>query len=156
MDLSPPASPDELNEIEARIDAWLEAEAAVNTMIDAVERGHPDERRWFVRVRGEEKDIWTAWWQLRERTFRFETYVMPAPEENETLFYRHLLIRNRELVGMNFEIGDEGAIFLAGSLPVRAINNAELDRILGSMWATIERSFRPALRIGFATRFASE
>ncbi|MEL0139589.1 MAG: YbjN domain-containing protein, partial [Acidimicrobiaceae bacterium] len=59
------------------------------------------------------------------------------------------------LTGMNLEIGDEHAIFLAGSLPIAAVNDAELDRVLGSMWAYVEKVFRPALRIGFASRFSS-
>jgi hypothetical protein len=29
----------------------------------------------------------------------------------------------------------------------------ELDRVLGSGWAYVERCFRPALRIGFASKF---
>ncbi len=154
MDLSPPASPEELDALEARITAWLEAEGADNPMIDAVERGGPGERRWYVRLLGEEKDVWTAWWTINQRTFRFETFLMPAPEENKQAFYEHLLIRNRELTGMNLEIGEEQAIFLAGSLPVQAVTDADLDRVLGSMWAYVEKVFRPALGIGFATRVA--
>ena len=154
MDPSPPASADELDTLEAHITAWLEAEAADNPMIDAVERGGPGERRWYVRLLGEDKDVWTAWWTINQRTFRYETFLMPAPEENEQAFYEHLLIRNRELTGMKLEIGEEHAIFLAGSLPVRAVTDADLDRVLGSMWAYVEKIFRPALRIGFASRFA--
>lgn len=152
MDLSPPAGPDELAALEDRIDAWLVAEAADNPMIDAVARGASGQRRWYVRLLGEEKDVWTAWWTLDQRTFRYETFLMPAPEDNEGAFYEHLLIRNRELTGMHLEIGEEHAVFLAGSLPVRAVSEAELDRILGSMWAYVERIFRPALRIGFPGR----
>lgn len=157
MELSPPASPDELDALEARIDAWLEAEAAENPMIDAVEKGERtvghQQRLWYVRLLGEEKDVWTAYWTINQRTFRFETFLMPAPEENEGAFYEHLLIRNRELTGMHLEIGDEHAVFLAGSLPIRAVTDDELDRVLGSMWAYVEKIFRPALRIGFASRF---
>ena len=36
---------------------------------------------------------------------------------------------------MKAKIRDEEAIFLRGSLPVAAVTDAELDRILGSMWA---------------------
>ena len=153
MELSPPATDAELDALEERITAWLDAEAAENPMIDAVERGTPAERRWYVRLLGEEKDVWTAWWTLNQRTFRYETFLMPAPEENEQAFYEHLLIRNRDLTGMKLEIGEEHAIFLAGSLPVAAVTDAELDRVLGSMWAYVEKIFRPALRIGFASRF---
>ena len=158
MDLTPPATSEELDALEARIDAWLTAAAAENPTIDAVERGERavghQQRLWYVRLLGEEKDVWTAYWTINQRTFRFETYLMPAPEENEGAFYEHLLIRNRELTGMNLEIGDEHAIFLAGSLPVKAVTEDDLDRVLGSMWAYVERVFRPALRIGFASHFA--
>ncbi len=157
MDLTPPATSEELDALEARIDAWLAAEAAENPTIDAVERGERavghQQRLWYVRLLGEEKDVWTAYWTINQRTFRFETYLMPAPEENEGAFYEHLLIRNRELTGMNLEIGDEHAIFLAGSLPVKAVTEDDLDRVLGSMWAYVERVFRPALQIGFASHF---
>lgn len=153
----PPATPDELAVVESLIEAWLAAEAADNPAIDAVERGDDGlglhERRWYVRLLGEEKDVWTAWWTINQRTFRYETFLMPAPEENEGAFYEHLLIRNRELTGMNLEIGDEHAIFLAGSLPVRSVSEVDLDRVLGTMWAAVEKIFRPALRIGFASRF---
>ena len=159
MDLAPAATPEQLDALEAQIDAWLAAEQAVNPMIDAVEKGEREvghqQRLWYVRLLGEEKDVWTAYWTINQRMFRFETFVMPAPEENEQAFYKHLLMRNRELTGMNLEIGDEHAIFLAGSLPIAAVNDAELDRVLGSMWAYVERVFRPALRIGFASRFGS-
>lgn len=156
MDSSPPATVAELDELEDRIEKWLRAEAAENPTIDAVERGERGERRFYVRLLGEEKDVWTAWWTLNQRTFRYETFLMPAPEENERQFYENLLIRNRELTGMSLQIGEEQAIFLAGSLPVSAVNEAELDRILGSMWAYVERVFRPALRIGFAGRLESK
>ena len=98
MDLTPPATSEELDALEARIDAWLAAEAAENPTIDAVERGERavghQQRLWYVRLLGEEKDVWTAYWTINQRTFRFETYLMPAPEENEGAFYEHLLIRN--------------------------------------------------------------
>ena len=159
MDFAPAATPEQLDALEAQIDAWLAAEQADNPMIDAVEKGEREvghqQRLWYVRLLGEEKDVWTAYWTINQRMFRFETFVMPAPEENEQVFYEHLLIRNRELTGMNLEIGDEHAIFLSGSLPLAAVNDVELDRVLGSMWAYVERLFRPALRIGFGSRFSS-
>jgi hypothetical protein len=37
---------------------------------------------------------------------------------------------------------------------VAAVTDDELDRILGSFYAYVEQCFAPALRIGFASRFA--
>ena len=145
----------ELDAVEARIDAWAERELAANPVVDAVERApRSDGRRWFLRIRGEEKDIFTVWLTLRQRTLHYETYVMPAPEENHGQLYEHLLRRNQGLTGMAFVIGIEDAVFLQGSLPVAAVTDDELDRILGSFYAYVEQCFRPALRIGFASRFA--
>jgi hypothetical protein len=149
------ASPEELDKIDARIDAWAARELVGNPVVEAVERGPRSEgRRWFVRIRGEEKDVSTIWLTLRQRTLHFETYVMPAPEENHAQLYEHLLRRNQGLTGLAFSIGIEDAIFLQGTLPVDAVTDDELDRILGSFYAYVEQCFRPALRIGFASRFA--
>src|SRR4051794_7359640 len=152
---STPASPQELDQIEATIDAWLERELADNPTVAAVDRDESDVRRWFVRLAGEEKSTFTVWFTLRQRTLHYETYVMPAPEENFERFYEHLLRRNLKLFGAAFTIGEEDAVFLVGQLPIDAIDEGELDRILGSLFAYVEQFFRPALHIGFESHFSS-
>ena len=145
----------ELDALAARIQAWLATQLAENPIVAAVERDvESGERRWFVRVHGEEKDVFTIWFHLRQRTLHYETYVMPAPEENQAAFFEHLLRRNRKLYGAAFAIGDEDAVFLLGQLDNAAVDDDALDRILGSLYAWVEQFFRPALRIGFASRFA--
>ena len=150
-----PAPPARLDELEAQIDAWLAGQLADNPTVAAVDRDDTSgERRWFVRLRGEQKDTFTVWFTLRQRTLHYETYVMPAPEENHQQFFEHLLRRNLKLFGAAFAIGEEDAVFLVGQLPVSALDDGELDRILGSMYAWVEQFFRPALAIGYASRFA--
>jgi hypothetical protein len=150
-----PTAPDELDALEARIDAWLADQLADNPVVAAVERDRGSgERRWFVRVTGEEKDVFTIWFHLRQRTLHYETYVLPAPEENHARFYEHLLRRNLKLYGAAFAIGEEDAVFLVGQLDNAAVDEDELDRVLGSLYAWVEQCFRPALRIGFASRFS--
>jgi hypothetical protein len=142
-----------LGGMEAAMDGWLAVAQTEHPLISSVERDVEIPRRWYVRLRGEEKDVTTIWLTLGQRTLRYETYVMPAPEENHTEFYEHLLRRNDNLVGVHFSIGAEDAVFLRGELPVAALDAAELDRILGTLYATVEQCFRPALAIGFASRF---
>ena len=152
--MTEPATADELDRYEEQIDAWAARELVGNPVVAAVDRAEePDLRRWYIRVRGEEKDVFTIWLTLRQRTLHYETYVMPGPEENHGALYEHLLKRNLRLTGAAFEIGVEDAVFLAGSLPVQAITDDELDRILGSLYAYTEQCFRPAMRIGFESRF---
>lgn len=154
-DLAPPATPAELAALEDRIDVWLAAALADSPIVVAVDRAEPGQRRWFVRLAGEEKEHTTIWLTLRQRALHLETYVMPAPEEDEARFYAHLLRRNRETHGLWFAVGEEEAVFLVGQLPVRSVDEASLDRLVGSTWVYVERFFRPALAIGFASRLAA-
>jgi hypothetical protein len=145
---------DALDVLEQQIDAWLSAAASQNPVVASVDRDVEIPRRWYVRMTGEEKSVTTVWLTLGQRTIRYETYVLPAPEENHAAFYEHLLRRNDRLVGAHFSVGVEEAVFLRGELPVAALDEAELDRALGTLYATVEQCFRPALAIGFASRVA--
>jgi hypothetical protein len=148
------ASPEQLDQVEALVDRWLTEQLADNPAVVAVDREREGlRRRWFVRLHGEEKDVFTLWLTLDQRTLGYDTYVMPAPEENHAAFYEHLLRRNRTFDAMAFSIGEEDAIFLGGQLAVGAVDAGELDRILGETYVYVERCFRPAMRIGYATRF---
>lgn len=143
-----------------RIDGWLASIAEQTPQIAAIDQGTSDgtssgEPQWYVRMRGEEKDVTTVWLTLGQRTLRYETYVMPAPEEQAELLYEHLLRRNDRLVGAHFSIGIEDAVFLRGELFHTQLSEAELDRVLGTLYATVEQSFHGLLRIGFASRFAA-
>lgn len=142
---------------ERRIDEWLAAFADGNPTIAAIDRGEVSssggEPRWYVRMRGEEKEFTTIWLTLGQRTLRYETYVMPAPEENAEQVYENLLRRNESLIGLHFAIGIEDAVFLRGDLPLGALVEGELDRIIGSLYATTELVFQGLLRIGFASHF---
>ncbi|MGH9211350.1 MAG: YbjN domain-containing protein [Acidimicrobiales bacterium] len=147
-------SVDELDELDATIEDWLERQRIENPVVAAVERDtESGERRWFMRVRGEQKDVFSIWFHLGQRTLHYETYVMPAPEENHAAFFEHLLRRNRGLYGAAFAIGEEDAIFLIGQLANESIDDDELDRVLGSLYQWVEQFFRPAMRIGYASRF---
>lgn len=140
--------------IERQIDEWLARLAVTNPAIVAIDRGEGDTLRWYVRMRGDEKEFITVWVTLGQRTLRYEAYVMPAPEENAQVLYENLLRRNEKLVGLHFAIGIEDAVFLRGDLALLALSEGELDRIIGTLYATIEQCIQGLLRIGFASRFA--
>ena len=151
-----PLSVAELDAVEAVIDTWLGRTLQENPLLVAVERDEEPglgDRRWFARVVGEEKDTFTLRLTLRQRMLHYETYVMPGPEENRARFFEYLLTQNRQLVGASFCVGEEEAVFLVGAVLASTIEDRELDRILGTVWTSVERCFRPALRIGFASRF---
>jgi hypothetical protein len=155
-----PASREQLDELGALIRSWAERTQLDNELVLAVDQlprspfGHGDgDRRWFIRLAGEEKQVTTIWFHLRERTLHFETQFMPSPEENREQLFEYLLRLNNKLFGVRFSIGDEEAIYLMGQLPWSAVDEDELDRIVGSAYAYTEQWFRPAMRIGYASKF---
>ena len=150
----PPASPEELDRLEAVLVGWLERQLAENPTVLAMERDvESGERLWMVRLAGDEKSVFTIWFHLRQRTLYAETYFCPAPLENPDQLYEFVLRRNMGLNGVAFAIGGEEAVYLVGRLGVRWIDETELDRILGTLYATTEACFATAMRIGFGDRF---
>lgn len=142
--------------IERQIDEWLAKLKIADDVILAIDHGDPDpayRARWYVRMKGETKDFITVWLTLGQRTLRYETYVMPAPEENIAEFNENLLRRNDKLIGVHFSLGLEDAVYLRGELALSGLAESEVDRIVGSVYAHVEQCFRPLLSIGFATRF---
>jgi hypothetical protein len=148
----PPASAQQLESFRQLIDEWAAAEARTNALLAHVE-WVPDDRRWLVRMHGEDKAIITVWLTLRERTLHFETYFMPAPEEDVERCWEYLLRLNNRLYAMRFAIGAEDAVYLVGQLPLKAVDVTELDRIIGAAYTYTEQYFRSALAIGFGSRF---
>jgi hypothetical protein len=145
-------SDQELARFSRLIADWTEHERATNPLLAAVDHD-PELRRWYVRLRGEEKLVITVWLTLRERTLQYETYFMPAPEENVEACYEYLLRVNAKLFGLRFAVGEEDAIYLMGQMPLSAVDEAELDRIVGSAYAYSEQYFAPAMTIGYAAKF---
>ena len=47
-----------------------------------------------------------------------------------------------------------GVGVLRGELPLRMVDEDELDRVVGTLYATVERIFPTIIRIGFASHFA--
>lgn len=145
---------DELEVLDRHISGWLAGFRERDGAIVAIDRAAPDEHRWYVRMQGVEKEFTTLWLTLGQRTLKYETYVMPAPEENAEMLWENLLRRNEKLTGAHFSIGVEDAVFLRGELPIGSLTEDELDRVVGTLWSTVELVFPSIIRIGFASRFA--
>ncbi len=156
--MTEPMNTRELAVLQRQIDEWLGELDAGHDHIAAVERvaevSSDSGVRWLVRMRGEEKDFTTVWLTLGQRTLKYETYVMAAPEENHADLYEHVLRRNDRLVGARFSIGAEDGIFLRGELPARQVDLDAIDQTLGLLYANVEQCFKGLLRIGFASHFS--
>lgn len=147
--------PPTLADFELAITGWLVGFADGNPAVEAIDRGEPGdaEPRWYVRLKGEEKEHLTIWLTLGQRTLRYEAYVLPAPQENVAAVYEMALRRNDRMVGAHFAIGVEDALFLRGETPLTGLDEAELDRVIGSLYSYTEQAFPALLRLAFASKF---
>ena len=146
------ATASELAACHAVVDAWTTVMLAEGGAVVAVDRDeHSD--RWYLRLRGDEKDFVTIWLTIRQRTLHHEAQVMPAPEVNVQETYQYVLRRNAELHQMRFSLGPEDALYLVGEIPISAVTDAELDRIVGSSLSYVDDTFPTAMGIGFAGRY---
>ncbi len=152
-----PATDAELDQLEYRMDDWLAAWARSQAQGDADERPmlldvtRDDEvpRRWYVRLAGESRDVIAIWLTLRQRTLTYESYVLPTPQHRPEQVADFVLRRNYSLVGAQYGVGPEDALYLTGELPTHCVDEDELDRIVGSLWAYVERDFTTLIRLGF-------
>ncbi len=150
--------PAERDAVCARIDDWAARQLAEGGALVAVDRqvgGDPvtGAPRWYLRLRGDEKEFVTVWLTLRQRTLRHEAQFMPAPETNVEATWQYLLKRNADLIGLSFALGAEDAIYLVGRVPVSRVDDDELDRIVGSSLAYTDECFPTAMAIGYEGRY---
>ena len=131
------------------------ADGAALVAVDRQAGGDPvtGAPRWYLRLRGEEKEFVTVWLTLRQRTLHHETQFMPGPETNVEATWEYLLKRNADLLGMAFALGPEDAVYLVGRVPVERVDDEELDRIMGASLAYTDECFPTAMSIGYEGRY---
>ena len=147
----PPADDTELRRLEQLLDEYFARQLQELPIVLDVARDEDQPRRWYVRLEAESREVTTLWFTLGQRTLKYETYFLPTPVDDPAAVYEFVLRRNYELVGAQFGIGPEDALFLTGEVAVHAIDEEELDRVVGTLWEYVERYWSTALRLGFGS-----
>ena len=143
----------ELDRLEALIDATLRLANDEIDAVAAVERGEIDQPFWYVRIDGDAKQHFSAEYTLGQRTLVVESYFMPEPDENREALFAHLLTRNASMHPLHFVVGSENAIYLRGQIDNRHVDADMVDRMLAAVYDYTEKFFVPAMRMGFESRF---
>ena len=110
-----PISVDQAHELVA---THLEGPVAAESYVQVVEYD-PELRRWYVRFTCDARDATTIYFDLHQRTLRYEVYFLPVPETSglEPL-YELLLRANHSMYGARFSIGPDGDVYLVGRIAV--------------------------------------
>ena len=126
----------------------LEGEVARQPYVQTVEYD-PEIPRWYVRFGCDGRDATTIYFDLHQRTLRYEVYFLPDPPANQLDLYRFVLRRNHTLYGARFSIGPDGDLYLTGRVALEHLDRAELDRIIGVLYELVETWFQSAVRLAF-------
>lgn len=111
---------------------------------------------WTVVLHGERKRSVTVRLSVGDHTLVARSFFMRAPDEGAAEVYALLLRRNLRSYTVRFALHPDGDVLLIGVVPVAAVTDDELDRMLGQLLAVADETFDEALRRGFATYIARE
>jgi hypothetical protein len=126
----------------------LEGSVAVEDYIQTVEYD-PEFTRWYVRFGCDARDATTIYFDLHDRTLRYEVYFLPDPPANHVELYRYLLRRNHTMYGARFSIGPDGDLYLVGRVALEHLTVEELDRIIGVLYELVDTWFQQVVAIAF-------
>jgi hypothetical protein len=82
--------------------------------------------------------------------------VIRRPDENTAAVHDWLLRKNAQMYSVAFAINELGDIYLVGRLPLVALSEQEIDRILGAVLQYSDSSFNPLLELGFSSAIRRE
>ena len=113
--------------------AHLEGVVATHPFVQTVEHD-PELRRWYVRFSCDGRDATTIYFDLHQRTLRYEVYFLPLGPEHHEAVYEFLLRRNHAMYGARFSLGPEGDVYLSGRLVI---------------YELVETWFQPVVRLAY-------
>lgn len=131
---------------------WAETELQRGQEVLAVDRDLSC-NRIYIRIRGETKEVITVWVTVGEYTSRFETYLMPWPEENVDEVLSYLMRRNQRSFPLHLAVGFEDALYAVGVAETAALDPAALELYIGSSYRLCEEVFPIAMAMGFHSRY---
>jgi hypothetical protein len=114
------------------------------------------EGSFFVTLPGTKKLQTNCWLVLTPHSLLVEAFVCRRPDENHEGVYRWLLQRNARLYGVHYTLDDKGDIHLVGRVGLHAVDDDELDRVLGQVLDAADGDFNTLLELGFASSIRRE
>jgi hypothetical protein len=111
---------------------------------------------FLITLPGENKQQTHCALVIRNHSLSINAFVIRKPDENEANVHAWCLQKNASLYGISFAINELRDIYLVGRLPLNAVTNQEVDRILGSVLQVADSSFNPLLEIGFSSAIRRE
>jgi len=115
-----------------------------------------NEKTFLITLPGEKKLQTHCALVLGDHSLGINAFVIRKPDENIAAVHEWLLAKNASMYSVAFAINELGDIYLVGRLPLAAVTEQEIDRVLGAVLLYSDSSFNPLLELGFATAIRRE
>jgi hypothetical protein len=117
---------------------------------------NPEPGSYVVTLPGTRKLSTTCSLLVGNHSLSVNAFVIRHPDENEEGVHRWLLEHNLRLYAVSYAVDPLGDIYLTGKLPLAAVREDEIDRLLGSVLEAADSSFNTLLELGFASAIRKE
>ena len=136
----------------------LDPRSVIEEFIDShdLDFERKDENTFLISLPGEKKLQTHCALIVGDHSLSINAFVIRKPDENEAAVHAWLLTKNASMYGVAFAINELRDIFLVGRLPLSAVTDREIDRIVGSVLQYSDSSFNPLLELGFANAIRRE
>ena len=115
-----------------------------------------DVNTFLITLPGEKKLQTHCALIVGDHSLSINAFVIRKPDDNEAGVHAWCMAKNATLYGIAFAINELHDIFLVGRLPISAVTDREIDRLVGAVLQASDSSFNPLLEIGFANAIRRE
>ena len=138
--------------------ASIDPRITVEEFLDShdLEFERKDPNTFLVSLPGEKKLQTHCALIVGDHSLSINAFVIRKPDDNEAAVHSWCMTKNASMYGIAFAINELGDVFLVGRLPLFAVTDLELDRLIGSVLQYSDNSFNPLLELGFANAIRRE
>ena len=115
-----------------------------------------DENSFLITLPGEKKLQTHCALIVGDHSLSINAFVIRKPDENEAAVHAWCMAKNTSMYGIAFAINELHDIYLVGRLPLNAVTDREIDRLIGAVLQYSDSSFNPLLELGFANAIRRE
>ncbi len=115
-----------------------------------------NEKTFLLTLPGEKKLQTHCALIVGDHSLSINAFVIRKPDENAAGVHEWLLGKNAGMYCVSYAINELGDIYLVGRIPLTAVTEQELDRILGAVLQYSDTSFNPLLELGFSSAIRRE
>ena len=134
------------------------AQATIDEFLEShdIDFEKSSESAYLLTLPGERKLQTHCALVLGDQSLSINAFVIRKPDENEGAVHAWCMSKNAGMYGIAFATNEFGDIFLVGRLPLGAVTDREIDRLVGAVLQYSDSSFNPLLELGFANAIRRE